>query len=151
MWRGVVGERRFVRTETVHATVGTYRRQFRRSLTPGHAKLVAVADDRVVGFLVMERMAHPVNRHVATVGMAVDRSWRGRGVGSALMAAALRWAESNRVEKVSLEVYPTNESAVGLYRKFGFEEEGRLVRQSRKTYGYEDELIMSKFLFDPAE
>jgi ribosomal protein S18 acetylase RimI-like enzyme len=151
MWRGVVGERHFVRTETVRGTVGSYRRQFRRSLTAGHARLVAVAEDRVVGYVVMERMAHPVNRHVATVGMAVERSWRGRGVGSALMAAALRWAEGNRVEKVSLEVYPTNEAAVALYRKFGFEEEGRLARQSRKTYGYEDELIMSKFLLERAE
>src|SRR5919199_151506 len=109
MWRGVVGEKRYVRTETARGTVATYRRQFRRPLTPAHPRL-----------------------------MAVERAWRGRGVGSALMEAALRWAESNRVEKVSLEVYPTNEAAVALYRKFGFAEEGRMVRQSRKSYGYED-------------
>ena len=50
------------------------------------------------------------------------------------------------VEKLTLEVYPTNEEAVALYRKFGFVEEGRLLRQSRKSYGYEDELIMSKVI-----
>src|SRR5205823_8716280 len=104
------------------------------------------AGDRVVGVLIIERIAHPVNRHVATLGMAVDKTWRRRGVGVALMAAGMRWARSAGIEKVTLEVYPTNEAAVALYRKFGFTEEGRLDRQSRKTYGYEDELIMSRFL-----
>jgi ribosomal protein S18 acetylase RimI-like enzyme len=146
MWRDVVGERRFVRTEAVRGTVRTYRRQFRDAVTETHAKLLAVTGDRVVGAIVVERMPHPVNRHVATLGMAVEGPWRGRGVGSALMAAGLRWARSAGVEKVTLEVYPTNEAAVALYRKFGFTEEGQLKRQSLKSYGYEDELIMSKFL-----
>jgi ribosomal protein S18 acetylase RimI-like enzyme len=69
-------------------------------------------------------------------------------VGSALLAAGLRWARLVGVEKVTLEVYPTNEAAVALYRKFGFAEEGRLARQSLKSYGYEDELIMSRFLIE---
>jgi ribosomal protein S18 acetylase RimI-like enzyme len=50
------------------------------------------------------------------------------------------------VEKVALSVYPGNERAIALYRKFGFVEEGRLVRQSKKSYGYEDELVMARFL-----
>jgi len=146
MWRAVVAERRFVRTETVRGSVRTYRRQFRHPVTDSHARFVAVAGDRVVGVLIIERIAHPVNRHVATLGMAVDKAWRRRGVGVALMAAGMRWARSAGIEKVTLEVYPTNEAAVALYRKFGFTEEGRLMRQSLKSYGYEDELIMSKFL-----
>jgi putative acetyltransferase len=91
-------------------------------------------------------MSHPVNRHVATLGMAVESSWRGRGVGSALMVAAMQWARNWGVEKVTLEVYPSNDRAVALYRRFGFVEEGKLARQSRKSYGYEDELIMSRWM-----
>jgi ribosomal protein S18 acetylase RimI-like enzyme len=146
MWRGVVAERRFVRTEAVRGSVRSFRRKFRRPVTNDHARIMAVAGGQVIGFLVVERIAHPVNRHVATLGMAVERSWRGRGVGSALMEAALGWARSAGVEKVTLEVYPTNQPAVALYRKFGFFEEGRLSRQSLKSYGYEDEVIMSKFV-----
>jgi putative acetyltransferase len=144
MWREVVAERRFVRTEEVRATTRQFRRQFRQSITPEGARLMAVANGRVIGALFIERMSHPVNRHVATLGMAVERRWRGRGIGTALMDAALRWARWAPVEKVTLEVYPTNQGAVALYRKFGFVEEGRLARQSRKSYGYEDELIMSR-------
>jgi diaminopimelate decarboxylase len=151
MWTAVVAERRWVRTETVRFTVRGYRRLFRRPVTAEHARFVAVAWGNVVGNLVIERLAHPVNRHVATLGMAVDAAWRGRGIGSALMSAALRWARSEGLEKVSLEVYPGNVAAIALYRKFGFVEEGRLHRQSRKSYGYEDEVLMSRWLAPPAE
>ena len=36
--------------------------------------------------------------------------------------------------------------AQALYRRFGFVDEGRLSGQSRKSYGYDDEVIMSKWL-----
>jgi putative acetyltransferase len=78
--------------------------------------------------------------------MSVSREWRGRGVGSSLLLEALRWAEWAGVEKVSLTVYPHNEAARALYRKFGFEEEGRLIGQSKKSYGYDDEIVMARWL-----
>jgi len=146
MWRDVVAEKRFVRTDVVRGTVRDYRKQFREAISNDRARLMAVSEDGVVGALLIERMSHPVNDHVATLGMAVHRAWRNKGVGTALMTAALEWARSAGIEKVTLEVYPTNRAAVSLYRKFGFVEEGRLERQSRKSYGYEDELIMSRFL-----
>jgi len=146
MWTAVVAERRWVRTEQVRYSVRGYRRMFRRPVTDDHARLVAVAWGNVIGVLTIERLNHPVNRHVATLGMAVEASWRGKGIGAALMTAALEWARSAGVEKVSLEVYPSNVAAVSLYRRFGFVEEGRLHRQSRKSYGYEDEVLMSRWL-----
>jgi ribosomal protein S18 acetylase RimI-like enzyme len=149
MWSAVVAERRWVRTETVRFTVRGYRRLLRNPVTGDHARLVAVAEGNVVGNLVIERLAHPVNRHVATLGMAVDAAWRGRGIGTALMSAALRWARAEGIEKVSLEVYPSNVAAIALYRKFEFIEEGRLRGQSRKAYGYEDEVLMSRWLTPP--
>lgn len=146
MWREVVAERRWVRTETVVHGVRKYRKVFRDSWSDRRARLVALAWGRVIGSLTIERIDHPVNRHVATLGMAIEKGWRGKGVGSALMAEAMRWARSVGVEKVSLEVYPGNDAARALYRKFGFDEEGRLVGQSKKSYGYEDEVIMSRWL-----
>jgi ribosomal protein S18 acetylase RimI-like enzyme len=43
-------------------------------------------------------------------------------------------------------VYPHNEAAIALYRSFGFVEEGRLARHSRKSYGYEDEILMAVWI-----
>ncbi len=72
--------------------------------------------------------------------------WRGRGVGTALMAEAIRWAREAGVEKLSLSVYPDNDAARALYAKFGFEDEGRLSGHSKKTIGYRDEILMGLWL-----
>ena len=145
MWTAVVAEGRWVRTEQV-GDLKAMRRMLADSWSDDRARFAAIAWGQVVGLLTIERMTHPVNRHVATVGMAIEESWRGQGLGSALMAHAMRWARQVGVEKVTLEVYPENEAGVALYRKFGFHEEGRLVRQSKKSFGYQDEVIMSRWL-----
>jgi putative acetyltransferase len=62
------------------------------------------------------------------------------------MAVAFRWARETGIEKVILSVYPHNAAAIALYRKFGFVDEGRLARHSRKSYGYEDEILMAAWV-----
>lgn len=147
MWRTVVAEKRHVRTETVGRSAGYYRRRyFRRSWTDEQASLVAVHGDRVIGHLNVSREEGPMTRHVASLGMAVAPDWRGRGVGSALLVEAIHWGKEKRVEKLALSVYPHNEAALGLYRKFGFQEEGRLTGHSKKSIGYLDEIVMGLWL-----
>jgi RimJ/RimL family protein N-acetyltransferase len=69
------------------------------------------------------------------LGMFVAADRRGRGVGSALVAAAIDWARERGLHKLSLSVFPHNEAAIGLYRKFGFVEEGRRVQHVRRQSG----------------
>jgi ribosomal protein S18 acetylase RimI-like enzyme len=93
--------------------------------------LVAEAEGAVVGSIHTD-----VSRHgFGEVGMAVAREWRGRGVGSALLAAAIESARSRGLHKLSLSVFAHNARAIALYRKFGFVEEGRRVKQYRRTSG----------------
>ena len=146
LWRAVVEEGIYVRTEQVAGSVRSYRRRFRRPRADREEWLVAVEGARVVGNLHIQREEHPVTRHVATLGLAVVADRRGRGIGAALMADAMRWAAARSVEKVELSVYPGNTAAIALYRRFGFVEEGRLAKQSRKSYGYEDEILMARWL-----
>jgi ribosomal protein S18 acetylase RimI-like enzyme len=93
--------------------------------------IVAVADGDFVGSLHLEATRHGF----AELGMAVAREWRGRGVGSALLAAAIEKARAEGLHKLSLEVFPDNEAAIGLYHKFGFVEEGRRVKHYRRASG----------------
>jgi putative acetyltransferase len=145
-YRGVVAERRFLQAEEVRSPLRVYRRRFRRSWTSEAAHLLAVEGDRVVGSLSIRRDVDPVTRHVATLGMFVVADRRSRGIGSALMAEGVRWARRHGVLRVELAVYPHNEAAITLYRKFGFDVEGRLVRHAMKSYGYEDEILMAVWL-----
>jgi L-phenylalanine/L-methionine N-acetyltransferase len=142
----VAAERRFIRTEEVRWSPREMRKRYRRSWTTGEATIVAVADGRLIGTLGLWREANPVTRHVASLGMLVAEDWRGRGVGSALLGEAFRWARWAGVEKLGLTVYPQNDRARRLYERFGFVEEGRLVGHSKKRYGYEDEVVMGRWL-----
>ena len=143
MWRVVVAEKKYVRSDSVSRSAAYYRRHyFRRSWTDEQASLVAVHGDRVIGHLQVAREEGPMTRHVASLGMAVAPEWRGKGVGSALLAETIRWAKEMGVEKLALSVYPHNDAARALYRKFGFTEEGRLTGHSKKSIGYLDEIVM---------
>jgi ribosomal protein S18 acetylase RimI-like enzyme len=147
LWKAVVAERRFIRTERVDRSVRYYRRRFfRRTWGSEQATLVAVHQDRVIGHIHVAREDSPVTRHVASLGMTVASDWRRKGVGSALMSEVIRWARSVGVEKLALSVYPDNDAAQALYRSFGFQEEGRLTGHSKKSIGYRDEIVMGLWL-----
>ena len=93
--------------------------------------LVAVAAGDLVGSLSVE--VSPFG--FGAIAMGVAPQWRGRGVGSALLAAAIVWARERGLHKLTLSVFPHNAAAIALYRKFGFIEEGRRVKQFRRASG----------------
>ena len=93
--------------------------------------LVAVNDEEIVGSLFVGSTGHGFGE----IGMTVARDWRGRGVGSELMAAAIEWAREHDLHKLSLSVFAHNDAAIALYRKFGFVEEGRRVKHYRRSNG----------------
>jgi RimJ/RimL family protein N-acetyltransferase len=146
LWRTVVAEGRYVRTEQVTMSVRHYRRRFRRSWSSEEAELVAVEGNRVVGHLNVSREESPATQHVASLGMSVVPDRRGHGVGTALLEACIEWAKTFGVEKLALSVYPDKERALVLYRKLGFVEEGRLTGHSKKSIGYRDEIVMGLWL-----
>lgn len=94
------------------------------------ALLVARVDGRFAGQLGAE-----LRRGIVSIGMLVARDTRGRGVGTALLDAAVEWAGAVGAHKVALEVWPHNAAALALYRRAGFVEEGRLRRHYRRSNG----------------
>ena len=146
-WTEIVTEERFVRSEEVRIPVRAYRRRF-RARSPWEVHLLALRGNRLVGYVTLQRDRHPVTRHVASLAIAVAAEERGRGIGRRLLQAGVDWAKDVGVEKLVLSVYPHNEVAISLYRSFGFVEEGRLARHSRKSYGYEDEILMAAWIGD---
>ncbi len=92
---------------------------------------VAVADANVVGLIHLAASRHGFGE----IGMAVAREWRGRGIGTMLLAAAVAGARERGLHKVSLSVFAHNAAALALYRKLGFVEEGRRAKQYRRASG----------------
>ncbi len=75
------------------------------------------------------------------VNVAVTNSARGCGLGSTLVSHALNFAKQKGCTKAFLEVRVSNESAIRLYKKFGFISSG--VSKSHYSLPREDALLMN--------
>jgi RimJ/RimL family protein N-acetyltransferase len=111
---------------------------------PGWIALVPEIDGHVVGLLNFENGPRQRLAHRGSLGMGINAEWRGRGVGDALLTVLLDWARANPlIEKVCLAVVVTNKPGLGLYKKHGFVEEGRRVKEIKLgPDDYVDDILM---------
>ena len=82
---------------------------------------LAIDDDLVVGFTLCRRIVDETE--LLLVG--VRRDWRGRGIGSILMATAATEATGFGARSMFLEMRDGNAAAAQLYHNQGFVEVGR--------------------------
>ena len=117
-----------------------------RTLDETMSLFLVAATPELAGWLELSRLAPARLRHVAVLTLAVGAPWRRQGLGRGLLERAYPWASRVGVEKIQLNVRANNHAALSLYEAEGFELEGREARQIRENGGYEDNLIMAKFL-----
>ncbi len=78
-------------------------------------------DERIAGYVLSRVGLRWLGvRRGGITSIAVEPSCRRRGLGRALMAAALDYLRDNGVEKADLEVKVCNRAAQSLYQAFGF-------------------------------
>lgn len=108
--------------------------------------LVCEINGRIVGFSrcqgnLLKRMSHKVE-----FGIGVLKDFWGYSIGTNLLNEAIRWADTNHIKKITLNVLETNEKAIILYKKYGFEEEGVLKKDKLLSDGeYYNTLMMGRF------
>ncbi len=132
-------------TQLPHTAAEIWRKRL-TSPPEGMFNLVACVGDEIVGRLdLITSPAKPRRSHVGKIGMAVRDDWQGKGVGTRLMEAGIdladKWLNLMRLE---LEVYTDNEPALRLYKKFGFEIEGTLVKNTFRNGKFVDSYIMAR-------
>jgi ribosomal protein S18 acetylase RimI-like enzyme len=107
--------------------------------------LVAVVDGAVAGYAHIGA-AIPVasNAHVLMLhGLAVDPAHQGRGVGRALVAAAVEEARRRGARKLRLRVLGHNAAARRAYEACGFVVEGVLREEFLLEGHYVDDVFMA--------
>ena len=116
--------------------------------SPPEAHLVAELDGRLAGYIRVKPVS-PLreNAHVlGIVGLAVAPGNRRRGVASALLAAAEQHARARGARKLSLRVLSSNETAMRLYERHGFQREGTLRDEFCIGGRFVDDVVMAKHL-----
>jgi GNAT superfamily N-acetyltransferase len=93
------------------------------------ATFVAESDGETVGLIAL----YANDDGGAELGMMVAREWRRRGIGAALLEAAVAWARAREVRRLLLDVFARNGGAIAFYRSFGFVEDGRLRQIPRSS------------------
>jgi len=110
-----------------------------------HSTIVIAQDGaRVVGLLDIQGGQRPVDDHSGLLGISVAGDQRGKGVGRALLRAAIAeartWPGFCRIE---LLVVARNVGAIGLYESVGFVREGLKVKGINLRGYPEDDLAMA--------
>ncbi|WP_160688144.1 GNAT family N-acetyltransferase [Clostridium sp. C2-6-12] len=108
--------------------------------------LLAEIDGKIVGSATLDRSDLKKLKHNVTFGITILKEYCGLGIGSILMEKIIEYTKAEGIEKIELEVFENNLSAIKLYRKFGFLEEGRRKKFIKTDEGYLDMIIMGRFI-----
>lgn len=111
------------------------------------AQYFLVDGDRVAGWCDIIPNEIPEFSHVGTLGMGLLPEYRGSGWGRKLLDRTIAHARDvNALEKVELAVFSSNAIAIRLYESADFAREGTKKRVRKIDGGYDDEILMARFL-----
>jgi phosphinothricin acetyltransferase len=109
--------------------------------------IVAEAEGRVIGWGSLNSFnPRPVYDHVADFSIYVERGWRGRGVGRALLDCLIERARALGYHKLVLAAFPSNQAGMRLYERAGFRKVGVYEEQGRLDGRWVDVVIMERLL-----
>lgn len=115
---------------------------FRDCLLAGYQNVVLMRDNCVAGYGVLSVAAGEA--HILNI--CVDPEVRSRGHGEKLLDEMLFRARAALVRTIYLEVRPSNEHAIALYRKKGFHQVANRPAYYQANEGREDAAVFAKKL-----
>ncbi len=115
---------------------------FRDCLLAGYQCIVLIRDERVAGYSILSVAAGEA--HI--LNLCIDPEHRALGYGEKLLDELLYRARSASVREIFLEVRPSNETALRLYKKKGFHQVAARPAYYQSTEGREDAAVLVKKL-----
>ena len=107
----------------------------------------AYADEGPVGIIYLEGGKRKRTFHVCNLGMGVKKKHWNKKIATRLLEAALDFAFSNEnIAKIDLQVRTDNAHAIKLYKKYGFEIEGKIKRALFIDDKFYDYLSMGRLI-----
>lgn len=123
LFDSVCRERRFLAFTEAGPKEQTFE-YYRNVVSGGHSHFVAIREHEVLGWCDVLPLFGQMRSHVGVLGMGVSATERGKGVGKALIQAAIAKAVDQGLSRIELTVHSENLVAQALYRSVGFVHEG---------------------------
>lgn len=118
---------------------------FRDSLITGYSSWVLLDGDAVLGYALMSMAVGEAQ----ILNICVSPAHRRQGLARRLMDHLLLLARAAQMERMYLEVRPSNTAALKLYAEYGFDLVGRRRRYYRAAGGAtEDALVLARDIGD---
>lgn len=108
--------------------------------------LIAKDGDEFVGYVSIFFAKSRKMRGNAYLVLGVRSNYRGKGIGTMLMKETDRMASSRGIRRLELEVFAKNTGAHKLFSRLGYEEEGRKRKAAETEDGFDDLILMAKFI-----
>src|SRR2546427_4308592 len=137
------------RVATLESTLRTpaERREWLAQRGLRHPVIVGDANGEVVGWASLNQFnPRDAYAHVVDFSIYVERGWRGKGVGTALLARLIDLARTLGYHKMVLAALPHNEAGLALYSRAGFTRVGIYHEQGKLDGRWVDVLLMEKIL-----
>ncbi|MEO7917365.1 MAG: ribosomal protein S18-alanine N-acetyltransferase [Dokdonella sp.] len=111
----------------------------RDCLRAGYDCWLLVADDETVGYGIVSVAADEAH----LLNICISPSHQGYGYGRQLLLGLVQLARRRKAERLYLEVRPSNERAIALYKTAGFCEVGRRPRYYPAADDREDAIVLT--------
>lgn len=109
--------------------------------------LVADYNNELVGLLTCSYPPFKRSKHVASFVIGVTKLYWGTGISQELINNMILWCNSENIKRIELEVVEENLRAISLYKKYGFEIEGKKINDHLVSENiFLNTLIMAKHL-----
>jgi len=107
--------------------------------------VLAFINENLIGLSDVELQPMAKN-HVGDFGITVAQKYRGKGIGKILMDLIISQAikKIKKLKIITLECFATNDIGLGLYKKMGFIEYGRLTQGLKRRGKFCDSILMYK-------
>lgn len=108
--------------------------------------LLAVDGNEIVGYISAQIGNVRREKHSAYIVVGIREKYRNQGIGINFFKKLDEWALDKKLVRLELTVLCTNEVALNLYKKSGFEIEGTKRKSMYIDGEYVDEYYMSKII-----
>ncbi|MFT9497960.1 GNAT family N-acetyltransferase [Anaerosolibacter sp.] len=109
--------------------------------------LVASDDERIVGQLGILPEKFERLKHMAGFVIGIEKAYWGTGIAKILMDEMMSWLANSNLKRIELNVVEDNVRGIELYSKYGFQIEGKKIKDHHIGDGvYLNTLIMGKVL-----